>query len=185
MIDPLIAWVIAIGFAVLFGASAIHKLTAFAVFRATLGEYRLLPEAWVTAGATATVALEGGSAVAWLLGGWTLAACSTIALLSVYMLAIGVNLARGRIYISCGCGGNADQPISMALVVRNGFLVLAAVVTLLPINERALAWFDYASIGLFAIAGVGLYATFSVLLTNRAVSLAWLETQALEVPAND
>jgi hypothetical protein len=69
------------------------------------------------------------------------------ALLALYSAAIVVNLARGRREIDCGCFGPAQrQPLSPALVLRNGVLIALALVCALPAGVRALVPLDALTI---------------------------------------
>ena len=106
--------------------AAAHKVRNYLAFRGILGQYRLLPDALLPIAAPAVVAAEVAAALALLnpaslLPGMTAASPATL-LLSVYTLAIAINLARGRTGIDCGCGGEAT-PLSGWLLVRNGLLL--------------------------------------------------------------
>jgi len=145
--DPVASRAIALGLAVLFVAAALHKARGFGDFTAVLGEYRLLPPHAVAVAAAALLCAE-----------LVLATCLTVPLwqkqgalgaafvLLVYSLAIGINLARGRREIDCGCGAGA-RPLSSALLVRNGLLVAAALMAALPVEPRSATWLDHFTIG--------------------------------------
>jgi hypothetical protein len=64
----------------------------------------------------------------------------TICLLTVFSGAMGINLARGRLDLSCHCGGAlGDHRISWWLVGRNGLLLAATVLLIsLPTDPFAL-----------------------------------------------
>jgi uncharacterized membrane protein YphA (DoxX/SURF4 family) len=164
-LDPTLSLIITLGTALLFGAAAGHKLADWRRFRAALGNYRLLPEPLVPAVAVAVVALEIAACVLLLLpalreAGAVLAA----ALLALYAIAIGVNLARGRTSIDCGClGVGRRAPISRWMVGRN--LVLAAVVLLatLPRGARELAALDMVTIAGALLSLAALYSAQSAL----------------------
>jgi hypothetical protein len=154
--DPAVALVVRAGLVLLFASAAAHKLRDRAAFAGVLAAYRLLPEAVVPA-ATIVVALGElavaaglalGSVVVGPLGALgLLAVYSAIALLAIYALAIGVNLARGRRTIDCGCGAlGARQPIGEWLLARNAFLAVAAASLLRPVAGRVLSWIDVLSI---------------------------------------
>lgn len=119
---------IATGFLVLIFARALfHKATAYAEFRATLAEYRLLPE---RVGDVAAIALVIAEAVI-LIGLLVPVASQTAhwgaaALLGLYAVAMAINLLRGRDRIDCGCGGSG-QSLSWGLIGRNAVLLVAAV----------------------------------------------------------
>ncbi|MCC6763663.1 MAG: methylamine utilization protein MauE [Deltaproteobacteria bacterium] len=144
MLDPAVTLAARAAFALLFAGAAWHKLRDRSGFAAVLAGYRVLPERVVPAAGAALAALELATAGAWLVPGAARgAALATVALLAVYALAIGVNLARGRRAIDCGCGvGGAAQPIGEGLVARNVLLAAAALATLRPTAPRALGWLD-------------------------------------------
>jgi hypothetical protein len=143
--DVAIDVIVRTALALLLLVAAAHKLRDLAAFRRTFVEYRLAP------GALAPLAplVEGGIATALLWpaarGGALLAAA---ALFAAYGVAIGVNLARGRRHIDCGCvGPAARQPIGPRLVARNGVLATtAAAAAAVPVVARTLGWVDVLTI---------------------------------------
>lgn len=86
-----------------------------------LREYQLLPPNWLHWFARMEIIAEALAAFLLLVGLLQQAAYTlAIILLSVYSLAIAVNLLRGRREISCGCGGLAgSHHLSWGLVWRN------------------------------------------------------------------
>ena len=165
-LDPTLSLIVTLGTALLFGAAAGHKLADWRRFRAALGNYRLLSAIrWSRPSPSAVVALEIAACVLLLLptlreAGAVLAA----GLLALYAIAIGVNLARGRTSIDCGClGVGRRAPISRWMVGRN--LVLAAVVLLaaLPRGARELAALDIVTIAGALLSLAALYAAQSAL----------------------
>ncbi len=175
--DPLLHLVIALVMAMLLLAAAIHKLADFAGFRRILDDYEVLPERLVGACARGVVGLELILGVCWLVQ-FTPAAVIvvTVLLLACYTGAIALNLARGRVHISCGCGGNEGQPLSPWMLPRNLLLMVAALCAGLPVEPRDLALVD----GLTAIASViaftFTYLAFSQLLANAAAIRVWRES---------
>jgi hypothetical protein len=119
-----------------FARSAAHKVAEFSFFRATLGEYRLLPALFVGPIAIA-LAIAEVATIGSLLLPITRAAGAGVAmcLLSLYAAAMAINLQRGRYRIDCGCGG-PGQMISWSLVVRN--VVLTGVASFVALNTAAL-----------------------------------------------
>lgn len=129
--DPVVILAARGAFALLFASAAWHKLRDRAAFAAVLAAYRVLPAGVVAVAGVGVAMVELATAAAWLAPGTTVyAARATVALLAAYAVAIGVNLARGRRSIDCGCGiGGAAQPIGEGLVARNLLLGLAAWLT--------------------------------------------------------
>lgn len=167
--DPAVQAVLRGAFALLFAASALHKLRDLRDFREALAGYRLLPSPCL---APATVGLpfaELGVALTLAVPGHAGAgAVAGVGLLVLYAGAIGVNLMRGRRTIDCGCGGpGGRRPIGVALVWRNAGLAAALLLAARPPSPRVWTWLD----GVTLVAGVTtlslLYAALDVLLANR------------------
>jgi hypothetical protein len=171
-LDPVVAWALRVGLALLLAASAAQKLRDVGAFAAAIAGYRLLPFSLARPAAVSFVAAEWILAAALLLPGLHApAALYAAGLLGLYTVAIGWNLVRGRRDIDCGCGGPLGrQRISEALVVRNTVLVAAALLGALPVVPRALGWLD-AFTALAAIAsGALLYAATEALLARPVAS---------------
>jgi len=154
--------------ALVFARSAAHKIAEFSFFSATLGEYRLLPALFVGPAAITLTASEI-AAIATLLFPETRTAGAGIAmfLLSLYAVAMSINLQRGRYRIDCGCGG-PGQMISWPLVARN--ISLAGVAAFVAFYTAS---FETIPAGtLVAFAGVLLcwlmLAIFDQIIGNRS-----------------
>lgn len=167
--DPALSLVVRGALALLFGAAAVQKARDLPAFRAVLVNYRLVPEVTVSLIAAGLFALEGVLAILLLLPvAHLLAAWAAMSLLALYTGAIGVNLARGRRHIDCGCGGpSGSQPLGPWLLVRNGFLMAAAVAAAAAPGARALDLVDapaviggVASLALLYAATGGLAAAW-------------------------
>jgi hypothetical protein len=159
MIDPALEHVLRGGLAVLLASGAVQKLRDLPRFRAAVAGYALLPERASGAAAAGFVLAEAALALGCLLPetlavrGFALAAAAL--LFAVYGAAIGVNLARGRRALDCGCGGPAARvPISGWLVARNALLAAAALACASGAAPRALAAADVVTIagGVAALA---------------------------------
>lgn len=169
-IDPVVHHLLQLGGGLLFGFAAVHKLRDPAAFRSALAGYRLLPDGLVAPVARGLPWLELGLAAALLLPASTpLAAWSAAALLALYAGAVGVNLARDRREIDCGCGGaGGSRPLGASLLVRNGVLIAALLFLLEPVSERGLTALDMATL-IFATGCLALlYAAIDVALANGA-----------------
>ena len=164
-IDPTISLSLRASLALMFAAAAYHKAIDLPKFRSTLSAYRVLPDQLVASVAGAVVCSESALAIGLVSPGLQpIAATMAIGLLAVYTAAIGINLARGRRDLDCGCGGpNAKQPIGPGLVARNSILLLAAVGAAAPTTSRGLIWLD----------GVALAGTLV------AVTLLWTAANGL------
>lgn len=159
-VDPALQLIGRAALSLLFGAAAVHKLRDARAFREALEAYDLLPRVWTVPGGAVLIAAEVGVAAAlWLPRVAPAAALAGAALLVLYGGAIGVNLLRGRRDLDCGCGGPAGrQPISGALVVRNGVFAAVAVMSGMPVIPRPLLWVD----GVTVVAGLATVALLYV-----------------------
>lgn len=178
MIDPLFTRLIAIGLGLLLAAAAWHKLASFERFVAVLRDYELLPPSLTRSAAAAVVFTEAALAIGWL-GGFmsSRVAAVTAGMLLVYGAAIAVNLLRGRVHISCGCGlgeiSGGARLLSWSLVLRNALLAGIALLPLLPPAPRPLHPVDWATLATAAIAGVLLHFGTAQLLKNSAAIEKW------------
>jgi hypothetical protein len=121
MLDWVVHYVAMGTLAAVFALALSHKLRSYARFRASLQAYGIVPEFLVGVVAPLIVLVEVLATVCLLapIGPGSLLA---FAVLGVYTVAMGVNLARGRRYIDCGCG-DLPTPLSGWLLVRNGLLM--------------------------------------------------------------
>ncbi len=153
--DPVFSSVLRATLALLFASALVHKLRDFPRFVANVEDYEVAPRAFAGWIACAVAAGEAGATGALVLGG-SFAPLVGLALLAAYSTAIGVNLARGRRDIDCGCSGPGGHRIGPGLLARNGLIGFAALLALVPATDRPLGALDVASIG-FAVA----FATFA------------------------
>jgi hypothetical protein len=169
MIDPAVGALLAGAFALLFASAALHKLSALPHFVQGFGAYRLVPETLAPL-ALLVPLLELGVAAGLLLRGARAGAClSGALLLLMYAAAIGINLARGRRELACGCGGPNDRrPIAPWMVVRNLVLALALAGLLLPWGARLLDAADALTIGAGTAVAALLYMSLDTLLGRIA-----------------
>jgi hypothetical protein len=157
---------LAIGIVLL--AAAFHKLRDFAAFRASIEGYRLLPGAQVVVVAALMPVLEALAGVALIVDGLRVAgAWLAFATIGIATAAVGINVARGRTAIACGCGGlDGEQRLSWALVARNGVLLgLLAAGTFVEWAPAGIV--AQATLAVSALAFVALYAVASQLLANQ------------------
>jgi hypothetical protein len=167
-IDPVIDVALRASLAVLFAAAASHKVREPRRFRATVAEYRLLPVTLVTPAALVLLGGEVGVAAALVTPGWrTAGLLGAAALLALYGGAIGINLARGRRDLDCGCAGPAvRRPIGGWLVARNAVLATLALAGLVPAAPRPLVWVDALTILGSTATLAALYASVDRMLAN-------------------
>lgn len=111
-----------------FAAAAFAKFSAWSTWPAVLGNFRVLPRPLVAPVARLLAPLEAVVAALLLLdSGRPIAGAAAALLLTVFSIAVAVNLARGRTRIDCGCfRSELRQVLSPALLVRNALLTAAA-----------------------------------------------------------
>jgi len=153
--------------AVILGLAATHSMRGWAIFSAVVEQYRIGPRALSRFASWVLPPLELIAAVALVLPVTTAAgAVLGLVLMVLFTLSISINLARGRIYIDCGCGGATGQKLSLGLVIRNlvilGGLVVAA---LAPATGAVDAATTISVIGA-SLALIALYFAANQLMTN-------------------
>ena len=160
----IVCWVLAM----VFGFSSYHKLAQWKRFIASFSAYEILPKIFpmqlgglviVTSEIIVTVALLAMQRWGLLLA---------LILLALYMLAMAINLMRGRTYIDCGCG-DEPTPVSVYTLMRN--LVLMTVAFLATEHTYALfllPWDAYFFAVISASIVYGVYLICEQILANRA-----------------
>ena len=130
---PVLTEAIALLIALIFGAAAITKLTAWSELPGILQNLRVLPRALVMPVALLLPLVEAAIAPSIVIRETRpVAALSAAVLFTVFGAALALNYFRGRRHIDCGCfRSDLKQPISIAVIVRNGVLTACAL-SLLP-----------------------------------------------------
>lgn len=107
----------------IFVRAALHKIAEQGRFEGILADYGLLPEAALRPVTMLLPVAELAAALLLALPS-TRTAGTVLAgfLLSLYAVAMAVNLLRGNRLVDCGCGDEAE-PISWKLVLRNSMLI--------------------------------------------------------------
>jgi len=168
MIDPVLVLSIRLGLAALLFAAAWHKLREFEHFAATVAGYRLLPAALAGPVAVLLVCIECALAICLLLAFSPAVGAGVALLLSLYALAITVNLLRGRADIDCGCTGPAAgrSGLSWGLVGRNACLVIVALLAALPVTGRSLSVLDVATVAATVVCAGFIYLALDLSLRH-------------------
>ena len=127
--------------ALIFAGAAIAKLTAWSELPGIVQNFRVLPRAWVIPVALLLPLLEAAIAPGILIEETRpLAALSAAVLFTIFGAALTINYFRGRRHIDCGCfRSDLKQPISIAVIVRNGFLAVCALLLLPARGSTALS----------------------------------------------
>lgn len=154
----------------IFLAALVHKLKDSTEFRATLENYELLPKSLLAPSYYLLVIFELVSVIA-LVGNFWFGGLCAAGLLSMYTLAISINIARGRMDIDCGCSGPAvKQTLSVWLVARNLALIGLALLTLLDTTYRELVLLDGFTSLAAVIAFTLIYSTAAQLSRPEQLS---------------
>jgi hypothetical protein len=166
--DPALMWTLALALSIICTTSAAMKFAGIGQFAAAVENYRMLPPLLVPLVVWFIPALESAAALGLLLETTRpAAALLMVALLAVFTGAIGVNIARGRREIDCGCFGPLlKQSLSGWLIARNAVLLGAALAVAIPARPRSLELVDLATIVFGAATLVVLYLSMNYLLAN-------------------
>jgi hypothetical protein len=141
--------------ALMFFTAAVAKMRSWGTFEGVVANYRLLPNALARGVAWVLPPAEFLLAIALLCGapGSELAAS---ALLSVFGIAMAINLLRGRTHIDCGCfDATLKQPLRWSLVVRNAVLVLLLIAA--ACSRETAGAFDFATLLLGVLGGAAFF----------------------------
>lgn len=166
MLDPALGSLLVLCIALLLAAAAIHKLRNPAAFAEVFAAYDLIPAAVARPLAWLIPAIELCVALALL---WLplrrMAIFAGMALFTAYGFGLGLNLARGRRDLDCGCApaGNRRR-IAAWMVWRNAVLVLALGIAALPWTPRAWSGADFVTLAGGIAALCTLYVAIDRLL---------------------
>jgi Methylamine utilisation protein MauE len=138
--------------ALVFLSAALPKLRDLSVFSGVVANYRLLP-GWLAAPFARLLPIFELLLCAALLLSLPGAEYCAAGLLVVFAYAMGINIARGRASIDCGCFSSVlKQELRWALVARNGVMALL----LLAVAGAAPARFDWTTV-FGALGGAALF----------------------------
>ena len=150
-LDPLTVLIMSGVLIAVFVRALWHKLSEFAMFKALLADYEMLPASLVSPVSLILVLAEAAVVIGLVIPMTRQAAAiGALVLLAVYGLAIAVNLRRGRYTIDCGCGGSG-QGLSWFLVARNVILVAIAGLALASPAARDISLIDAIVLGLSVV----------------------------------
>ena len=173
-------WIVA----VLFIITATGKLRERRRFLQTVLSYQVLPARFAYPYAVVVPWLEGAVGILLLSGLLSkIAATISAVLLISFIIAIGINLVRGRSDLECGCfGARRHQKINITIILRNLiFLGLSIQVILfssgyfaldgLIFKERTSRALQPPIEGLLQIAAIGVGAILLYLLVQQFITL--------------
>jgi hypothetical protein len=151
-----------------FVMAGVSKLRHRRLLSGVIANYRLLPEGLVSPVSAVLPITELVIGIALIGGERILAPLLAMMLLLVFAAAMGINLARGRRKIDCGCGqSHLRQTLNWGLVVRN--VLLAG---LLPLRLAAQNTPTLPQIGIALAGGLSIFLIY--LLFNALLALSSL-----------
>jgi len=167
-LDPVLVLSARFSLALLFLVAAMDKLRHRTYFRGNLRAYELFPDALIPLLAASIPIMELAVSVAAFVTATAPYAMGVAGvLLGAYTFAMGVNLARGRHDIDCGCSGPARrQTLSGWLVARNIMLLPIVLIGAAATTARPLGLLDIVLCGFALICATVLYAATSQLIAN-------------------
>lgn len=130
--NSLLSETLALLVSMVFAIAAFTKVTAWGELPAVVQNFRVLPRALTLPVALVLPPVEAAIAVGMPFEGTRpIAAALAVLLLAVFGAALAINLRRGRHQIDCGCfRSGLNQPISVAVILRNLILALCALLLL-------------------------------------------------------
>lgn len=148
-------------FSTMFLATSISKLIQWNKHLAVLNAYELVKGPTVKYLLFLFVMCEVFIGLSLLIIGFTvLNTIITTLLLSIYSIAVGINIYRGNTNISCGCGSVLENDhLSLAILYRNGFLIFCNVLICIYAKYSNLTLPIHRSIPIFllSLASIILY----------------------------
>ena len=169
-VDALVTLSIHWFLAAVFAQALDHKITDFPRFAAAFSAWRLVPQA-ATPGVAYAIPIAELTTVITNLLALRVGLLFAAMILLAYAAGMQINRRRGRSFIDCGCG-DEPVPLTAALLVRNGVLVLLACIAMqLVTPEHAFALLTWSEVlqSLAAAAGAfGIYRCAELLIANAA-----------------
>lgn len=163
--EPLITMAVRVFLALLFATAALSKLSRIEEFYGVVRNFRLLPDGLSRVVAFVLPVVELAVAVGLVIRPLAVpAAVAAAVLLSVFAVALAINVIRGRTYIDCGCFRQGlKQPVSWLLVGRNIVLTALALSVAYLLPSVAPAGLADVLVGL-AAGGIAMLLYFSASL---------------------
>jgi len=111
-------------YAIIFAVAAQHKIAHWQRFKASVSAYAIVPGFLVTF-STGSLTFAELVIIGALVFVQPIGLFLSGVLLTIYLIAMAINMARGRHFIDCGCG-DEPSPLSPALLFRNMLLISGA-----------------------------------------------------------
>lgn len=154
--------------AVILALAAAYAMRDWPAFAIAVEQYRIGPAWTAPLAARLLPPLEMATALALPLPATgRIGATMGLVLMTLFSMAIAVNLARGRTTIECGCGGARGQRLSAGLVVRNLVLAGALVIAMQVSPGLPAGGIMAISVGGATLTLVAIYFASNQLMVNR------------------
>lgn len=167
----------------LFFSSAISKFNNMIEHIVIVRKYKILPSKMVKTFSYVEASLELLASLLLIFGyKIDIAGLVLISLLASYTLAIIINLLKGNVHITCGCGGViGDQKLSWFLPIRNLifglgiiFLIsrensLLSLDSIIANQHTSLNYMDIFSVLISSMLFLILYSTISTLISIKSL----------------
>lgn len=152
--------------------SAGSKLRDTAEFERVLGAYEILPRLLLSPAAFVLPLLELALAAGLLLRVEPmLSAWLGAGMLLVFAVAIGINLARGRSEIDCGCHwGAGEGGIARWMVARNALVALLLLLSTIGVHAQPIGAAGVWTIVSASLVFLSLYHTLPLLMESRSAA---------------
>lgn len=141
--------------------SGFDKIKNFSNSKVKIVAYGIIPQKWISLFLGIGIIAEiyvGMSILTNLFNVYALVIY--LILMGTYTLAIGKNILRGNIYISCGCGGVLESDsLSKNHLIRNMILMISGIIMYLFLGNVQFTIFDLAAMMMIAITSLYLYGS--------------------------
>lgn len=177
MLDPFVTLTAQFFLALLLFAAGVHKGADLSRLVAAISAYRMLPAHFERSVAWLVIATELTIGAALLVPSTREAAASAAAgVFAAYLVVVGLSLVRGHRNVDCGCSFHGRvAPLSGAHLVRNGVLVMLAVLASMPDSGRIVVWLDGVQITAAVLCLALIYLSLDSLLAHK-ITVESLET---------
>jgi hypothetical protein len=153
--------------AAIFALAALHAMREWTVFGGIVEQYRMVPLwlAWIFARILPPLQWVAAAALVLPMASRAGAALG-LCLMTLFTVAVIVNLARGRVSIDCGCGGALGQKLSMGLALRNLVVMVGLIIAWVAPAKGAVDGVTAIGVICASLALIALYFAANQLMTN-------------------
>lgn len=141
--------------------SGFDKIKNFSNSKVKIIAYDIIPQKWISLFLGVGIIAELYIGVSILANFFNVYALIIyLVLMGAYTLAIGKNILKGNIYISCGCGGVLESDsLSKNHLIRNMILMTLGIIMYLFLGNVRFTVFDLVAMMTIAITSLYLYGS--------------------------